>query len=337
MARRRVYLFLGLILLLVAVCIVVSFKNEFAGLNRVSLSATAPNQIRVNVDVSGVFRFTDIEKLALPADCRVEEVNVSVGENFEEGQPLLRLNPDDAAILYYQALLQQRALEEQRDQGDEIRRELTGHSLSKLAEQTAFLAELWQNEGVVYAEVPGQVTELNVVPGDITTGRSALSYGNLEGEGYFEWTVDAKQYRPFTEITGQGEGFSLELKTASRLYLEEKRIYRYASKPVPVESVQNPVHGMHAEIQMRYFSDEYPAVLPKSSIVTEGDGSTYVFVVKERDSFLGVESYVQKVGVTVEEQDGTNAAVLAPLEGLVVHSTRPLTDLEKVLMIDEEL
>ena len=53
---------------------------------------------------------------------------------------LIKLNQNDVAILYYQMLLQQRTLEEQANQTDEIRREIAAHSLSRLEEQTAFLA-----------------------------------------------------------------------------------------------------------------------------------------------------------------------------------------------------
>ncbi len=94
------------------------------------------------------------------------------------------------------------------------------------------------------------------------------------------------------------------------MYLEDKKLYRYVSKPVPLESIPNPVHGMYAAIQMQYFSDEYSAVLPKSCIQTDIDGGNYVYIVKERDGVLGTEN-------------------------LVVHSTRPPKDLEKVLVIDD--
>ena len=334
MTRRKLWLFILSVLLLVTVCTAVSFKNYAAGLNRVSVISTSPNQIRTKADANGVFWFSDIQKLSLPADCRVEEVLVSVGENFKEGQPLLRLNRDDVAILYYQMLLQQRTLEEQVDQADEIRREIAVHTLSRLEEQTALLAELQQNEGMVYAQFPGQVTELNVIPGDITTARSSLSFGNLEGEGHFEWYIDSRQYRAFTGTAAGVDGLSMELKISSRLYLEDKKLYRYVSKPVPLEAIPDPVHGMYAAIQMEYFSDDYAAVLPKSCIQTDSDGGNYVYLLRERDGVLGVENYVQKVGVTILEEDGVNAAVMKPLEDLVAHSTRPPQDLEKVLVIE---
>ena len=40
--------------------------------------------------------------------------------------------------------------------------------------------------------------------------------------------------------------------------------------------------------------------------------------------------------MTVLETDNINAAVMKPLENLVVHSARPPQDLEKVLVIDTE-
>ena len=189
---------------------------------------------------------------------------------------------------------------------------------------------------MVYAEFPGQITELNVIPGDITTARSSLSYGNLEGEGHFEWYIDAKQYRAFTGTTAGGDGFSLELKISSRLYLEDKKLYRYTSKPVLLESIPEPVHGMYTTIQMEYFSEDYAAVLPKNCIETDSDGGNYVYLLRERDGVLGKESYLQRVGVTVLETDNINAAVMKPLENLVIHSARPPQDLEKVLVIDTE-
>ena len=103
---------------------------------------------------------------------------------------------------------------------------------------------------------------------------------------------------------------------------------------MPLEAIPDPVHGMYAAIQMEYFSDDYAAVLPKSCIQTDSDGGNYVYLLRERDGVLGVENYVQKVGVTILEEDGVNAAVMKPLEDLVAHSTRPPQDLEKVLVIE---
>ena len=333
--KRKIWIPITAVLLFFAICTVVSYKNYASALNRVIVGSTVPSQLHTELTVNGNFYFSDVKSLPVPAECYVEEVMVLEGDNFKAGDPLAVLNIEDISIAYYRLLLQRETLEAQKDSGSEAARNLASHSLSKLSKQTEILEELLENDGVLSAKTSGQVVEINLTAGEITTSRSALLYGNLEGEGYFEWYIEQKSYKPYGEMAASGSGYSLELKTDTRHYLDEKKMFQYRSKPVSLESVPDAVHGMSTEIEMRYFSDEYRAVLPKSCIQTENDGGTYVFILRERNGTLGTEYYVQKVGVTIEEQDRTNAAVLQKLDNLVVQSTRPMEDLEKVLVIDD--
>jgi hypothetical protein len=333
--KHKIWISITAVLLLFAICTVVSYKNYVSALNRVIVGSTVPSQIHTELTVNGNFYFSSVQSFPVPAECYVEEIMVSEGNNFEAGDPLAAFHIDDVSIAYYRLLLQRETLEAQQNSGSEAARNLASHSLSKLSKQIKILEKLLENDGILSAETSGQVVELNLTAGEATTNRSALLYGDLDGEGYFEWHIDQNSYKPYSDITASGSGYSLELKTDPHHYLDEKKIFQYRSKPVPWKSVPNAAHGMSAQIEMRYFSGEYRAVLPKNCIQTESDGGTYVFILRERRGALGIEYYVQKVGVTIEEQDRTNAAVLQRLDNLVLQSTRPLEDLEKVLVIDD--
>ena len=92
--------------------------------------------------------------------------------------------------------------------------------------------------------------------------------------------------------------------------------------------------GMRAAIKLQVISDEYPAVLPKSCIQHGSDGGSYVFLLREKETVLGTEYYLQQTGVTIIDEDDLNAAVLASLKDLVIASTRPMKDLETVLVVE---
>ena len=95
------------------------------------------------------------------------------------------------------------------------------------------------------------------------------------------------------------------------------------------------IHGQPVELQFLYVSEEYPAVLPKNCIHYEEDGSAYVYQVYQRSRNFGKESYVRKVGVTIEDRDGNNVALKASLSGVVLGSSKGLGDMMAVAVIEE--
>ena len=51
--KRRVWISIAVVLVFMLSCTLISFKNYTASLNRVTVAATAPNQLRRSVSVNG--------------------------------------------------------------------------------------------------------------------------------------------------------------------------------------------------------------------------------------------------------------------------------------------
>ncbi len=320
--KRRVWISIAVVLVFMLSCTLISFKNYTSGLNRVTVAATAPNQIRRSISVNGMLRFAESETIALPEGCKTELL-VKKGENLSEGAPLCQVDTDDLQLTYYETLVQQQALDAQAS-GDAAG-QLARLKAERCAEKAAELKALLDNGGLITAPFTGQVTSISV---------NALTLGDLSGDGYFEWTLPLEQMDDFSLIGITAAGFSQSVNIETPLYDEVRRCYSFKSELVPLSKLSEPMDGMRAAIKLQVISDEYPAVLPKSCIQHGSDGGSYVFLLREKETVLGTEYYLQQTGVTIIDEDDLNAAVLASLKDLVIASTRPMKDLETVLVVE---
>lgn len=322
-----------LVLLVIGICTAISYKNYIQSLNRVMVSSTAPNRIRIHSTAEGTLRFTDTQKFSLPEECKVEQILTDIGSYVSEGDPLVRLETDSLWEAYYRALMQQQAAEAQR--GESAAGILAGRKAVKYAGQAADILKIIQNEGIVTAEISGQLIALNCEKDLPTSPQSYLEIGSLEGEGYFEWFLPPKDYRPFTDIQAQIANQKIDIEIKASVYEGNRNLYHFVSEPIPLQQMSAPAHGGYAKISATYVSEEYPAVLPLSSIQWDTDGAAYVFILAERGTVYGTEYYLQKTGITIEDRDDQRAAVISPLDNLVIHSMRPMQDLEAVFVLEE--
>lgn len=320
--KRRVWISIAVVLVFMLSCTLISFKNYTSGLNRVTVAATAPNQLRRSVSVNGTLRFAESETIALPEGCKVEML-AEKGENLTEGTPLCQVDIDDLQLAYYEVLVQQQALEAQA--GEDAAGQLAALRAERCREKAAELKALLDNGGLTTAPFTGQVTNISA---------GAVTLGDLAGDGYFEWTLPLEQMDDFSLIGITAAGFSQSVGIETPMYDESRRCYSFRSEPVPLSKLSEPMDGMRAAIKLQVISDEYTAVLPKSCIQRGSDGGSYVFLLREKETVLGTEYYVQQTGVTILDEDEQNAAVITGLKDLVIGSTRPMKDLETVLVVE---
>lgn len=316
-------------LLAIGACTLVSAKNYAEDLAVVTLTSTAPNAIRQEITVDGEIFYEEIAEIKLPAGCAVEEVFAWEGDWLEEEEPILRLKESDLQIAYYEMLLQAESLEEVEDE-EGTRGELAKWQQVRLMEELEILEELISENGLICAQEEAYVIYQGCEEGKKTGGESVLKLG-LPEKGYrLEWTVDRSCWREFTSgnaLIGE-ERRKLELKSP----VFKNGNYHYS---VELQGEERYAQGYPARIELRYVSEEYPMTIPKSCVRYDGTGGAYVYQVVEQQRNFGKEYVVWKTGITIEDQDEVNVAVKAALSDVVARSSKELTDMDAVSVVEE--
>lgn len=329
---RRLAAAAVLLVAAMAACTVISAKNYMNSLNRVTTTSSVSNQLRTTTESGGSLRYSHRERLPIPEGCGIETEYVRKGSSFAEGDPLLQMEGEDLLLKSYETAAEISALEEAiaAESGEE-RRQVLQLQKENLEEEKGSVDELLEADGILYAPCAGQVIEYN------PSGETAeLVYGIADGSYYLEWSVEREEYKEFSNIEATVRNQKIPLEEVTVTYDEGTQRYMFRTEEIALEFADPVMDGEYAQVTQQYISEEYPAVIPKTSIRYDGDGFSYVYLVEERETVLGTETYVVKTGVTILEEDAKNAAVLAELTDLVENSSRELTDLEAVLVIDTQ-
>ena len=359
---------LGLVLLVILALVggftYISYRNYIKDVPLVTLTSSVNNQIRSQMETVGSLYYKEELDVALPQGCRVEEVFVTEGDAVENDMPLIRIKVADLQVSRLNKQLQIEALEEVEEAGG-TEGELAYWEKELLLEEVAELEKLIAAEGIVKAEglpvVEDEVTEAEEKEKNVTDGTSAeeiaeedttvnpvrviaqtykrgdltnpdvpITLGLPQGGGYLEWQISAKDYKKDYKATAR-IGVLMENLTWDAPEFENG-IYTYRSL---VAIPDNFVQGQQVKITMNYVSENYKAVLPRTCIRTDADGSAYVYQIDTRTRNYGEEQYVRKLGVTILEQDATNVAILASVFDVVEGSSKQLQDMMAVMVVSE--
>ncbi len=327
--KHKVFLPLVAILLVISGCTVISARNYSKSLAVVTLTSTVSNSIRSEMTVTGQIYYKETMNADVPAGCNVEEVFVEVGDYITAGSPLLRLKEADLQIAYYQKQLKMEPLEHAQKSGG-TEGELAAWQMQILEEEITELKTVIDNGCIVSAESDAYVISQGYGKGNHTISDSLIKLGKAEGGCYLEYSINPSAYKEFTSGTAVIKDQTIQLSPEEPVYSNGKYIFC-----MDLPEVTECNHGEPVEVQLKYVSEEYRAVLPKSCIWYDTDGSTYVYEVATRSRNFGEESYVRKVGITIEEQDTLNAAVKAPLTDIVLRSSQELYDMAAVVIVEE--
>lgn len=317
------------LLLAIGVCTVVSAKNYTEDLAVVTLTSSAPNFIRKDITVEGQIFYEETQKVKLPMDCTVEEIFAQQGAWLEEGAPILRLKESDLQVAYYEICLKEEALEEILEAGG-TKGELARWQQVQLRDEKRYLETLIRNEGVVYAEEYAYVIQQDYQEGERVIGASMPELGIAAGGYRLEWAVDVSDWQEFTSGTGVIGTDKLEMLWEEPVFRDGR--YRYT---MILTDEKTYAQGYPVKISLRYVSDEYAGVIPKSCVRYDKDGAAYVYEVVEQQRVFGKEYVVLRKGITIVDQDGANVAVKAELSNVVLRSSKELTDMQAVAIIEE--
>lgn len=319
--RWRILTCVVTVLLIAAICTAVSVNNYVLGLNRVVVSSSVSKRFHITQDGIGSIYFSQTETLTVPEGCSVEQWLVSAGDNFTKGDALAKVSLVQLKETLYTALIQLDALFATQAE-TENERLLQEAKRETLQHQADTLQSLIDANGILYAPVDGQVIEI----------LSALTYGVRAGGFLVQWLLPAEQYREYAQYTfvTRNEEFSSKKVSVSFDAATSRYLLR---AEVSLEGSFIPLHGEPVQISMSCVTAQYDSVVPKRAIYTDKDGYTFVYLVRERDTVLGKENYLDKVGVTIVDSYQYDVAVLARLENFVVNCSREPADLEAVLLL----
>lgn len=322
--RWRILACVVTVLLIAAICTAVSVNNYVSGLNRVVISSSVSKRFHITQDGIGSIYFSQTETLTVPEGCSVEQWLVSAGDNFTKGDALAKVSLAQLKETLYTTLIQLDALSAAQA-GTENEHLLQEAKKETLQSHADALQSLVDADGILYAPADGQVIGIS----------SGLTYG-VRAEGcQVEWLLPAEQYREYTQYTFVVRDQTFSSKEVSISFDATTNRYLLRAE-VPLDGSFVPLHGEPAQISMGCITAQYDSVVPKRAIYTDKDGFTFVYLVQERDTVLGKENYLHKVGVTIVDSYQYDVAVLARLENFVVNCSREPADLEAVLLLQGE-
>lgn len=301
----------------------ISVKNYVSSLNTVVVTDTYVKTLRTQDTVAGFLHFLTTTEMELPAGCKIEKELVSVGEDVRPGQALVQLCKDDLLLCRLQLMLSKEQLQ---DPGglSALEKEIAALKIGTIDAQLELVETLIAEDGALKSTVSGQVVGLPSAGGTV-------EIGDYSGGFYCSWEVPKNSNKAFTSISGKLSQKDVAFEVDMVNYHAGKGVYEYRSQPFPAIGVNTT---LPIEVNLVYSSPEYRAVLPKTCIRIDSDGSTFVYVVQERAKVYGTELYLFKKGVTILEEDDNYAAVIAALENVVAFARKTPVNLEAVRVIE---
>lgn len=189
--------------------------------------------------------------------------------------------------------------------------------------------------GVIAAPFDGVVTSVSISPGRHVSGSEAPLLMSGEDAG-LRFTAeisdeDARRVSPGDEVKIQPSGAN---RTAVNAKLETVEASDTAGMQKITASVPAGAGalGAAASAEILQKSPQYPVCVPLSAVRSDGITS-YVLVLREKETALGTEQVAERVDVTILERSETRAAVsgaLARDDQVIVSSGKPVSDKDRV-------
>ena len=259
-------------------------------------------------------------------------------EAWEEKKKTLQeqLRQAERATQDAQAQMEEQLRQAQRSQEDSAAPEKTDATLGltriDCARQAARLAALQDclgNQGMIPAEITGEITQVHISPGELTGSGAALTYADTSQPLQFLVPIDKEQKKYVEQgmdarllLSGQ-QGSGMEV-TVDYLAADEEGSGGYTARIVLPEGVGRI--GQSGVFSLSVQSDIYQYCIPLDALHQDGNGRDCVYILSERNTILGKELTVQKTPVEVLDRNEKTAAVSS---GAIDSQTRLITSTTK--------
>ncbi len=168
---------------------------------------------------------------------------------------------------------------------------------------------IYEAGGKVYGEQPGFVTELGICSGDRTADSPVIRYAAHNSPFRLKATLTKEQKK----YVNPGDQAEVSLGNGRKLELEITYLAESETAPGTYDLEidlpgQDGILGMSGSFRVKTQSDSYECCVPAEAVYSENQ-RYYVYAVGRRQTILGEELAVEKVPVTVLDQNEKYAAL----------------------------
>lgn len=311
MKRKKGFKIVRIIIIFLVIVIAGTVMSRFA-------SNTLTPKVEIMYASSGSISRDVVQDVMIESDSRtpvysypdllVQAIYVHTGSYVKKGDKLMKIKAEELSSTYLTKKLERKNLKEQYVYawGDE--RALVEANIADVDRQLNYLEKLTANEGVIYSEVEGLVSEIRVDVGSRTTEEAAF----VVMESSDEYTVRIPVTSEQKSYIEKGDKVILHINDTSvntevtAVYSDATNEQGYIVETVISGELVNVGDSVLADISHQ--SEKYDFVVPVSAIYADVVGS-YVLVERSKDTILGTELVAAKVYVTVGDTNNYEVGI----------------------------
>ena len=296
MKRKKGFKIVRIIIIFLVIVIAGTVMSRFA-------SNTLTPKVEIMYASSGSISRDVVQDVMIESDSRtpvysypdllVQAIYVHTGSYVKKGDKLMKIKAEELSSTYLTKKLERKNLKEQYVYawGDE--RALVEANIADVDRQLNYLEKLTANEGVIYSEVEGLVSEIRVDVGSRTTEEAAF----VVMESSDEYTVRIPVTSEQKSYIEKGDKVILHINDTSvntevtAVYSDATNEQGHIVETVISGELVNVGDSVLADISHQ--SEKYDFVVPVSAIYADVVGS-YVLVERSKDTILGTELVAAK-------------------------------------------
>lgn len=311
MKRKKGFKIVRIIIIFLVIVIAGTVMSRFA-------SNTLTPKVEIMYASSGSISRDVVQDVMIESDSRtpvysypdllVQAIYVHTGSYVKKGDKLMKIKAEELSSTYLTKKLERKNLKEQYVYawGDE--RALVEANIADVDRQLNYLEKLTANEGVIYSEVEGLVSEIRVDVGSRTTEEAAF----VVMESSDEYTVRIPVTSEQKSYIEKGDKVILHINDTSvntevtAVYSDATNEQGHIVETVISGELVNVGDSVLADISHQ--SEKYDFIVPVSAIYADVVGS-YVLVERSKDTILGTELVAAKVYVTVGDTNNYEVGI----------------------------
>ncbi len=259
------------------------------------------------------------------AGVMVEEIYVTEGENICIGDKLLRVNVDELTALYLNKKIERKDMQmlywyasEDERKADELKISMADDNLDKMK-------LLIDQDGIVYATSGGVIAEVRQSIGTKTSNDAAFVITE-ESQDYTLKINITEQQKENVQIGDKAVvqcGKSSATSEVKSVYADNSNAQNYI---VEVKVSGETFHmGDSVLVNITHVSEKYDFIVPISAVHSDAL-SSYVLVLKEKETMLGTELVASKVlikaGASNTEYVGIKSDGLSDKDKIIINSNK---------------